>query len=56
MSLFERIKNKRYDLQEQDKPKQLTIGFDGEETKNTNNTSSGMHHRVLNQRDQVLAL
>ena len=44
MSLFERIKNKRYDLQEQDKPKQLTIDdpwFDGEETKNTNNTSSG---------------
>ena len=25
MSLFERLKNKRYDLQEQDKPKQLTI-------------------------------
>ena len=44
MSLFERLKNKRYDLQEQDKPKQLTIDdpwFDGEETKNTNNTSSG---------------
>ena len=43
MSLFERIKNKRYDLQEQEKPKQLNLDdpwFDEPKSKG-NNASTG---------------